>query len=118
VASSPASADLAVGPNRAVEVAPLAPGTSTDLTLSRPVNPLACISYAMSAVALGLLVGTGPVLGILPAAIGIVGGVVSSIRLRLVHAGQRGRGLAVAAIVIGTISGGISLLAALGSAPV
>ena len=61
-------------------------------------SPLATVAFLCSAIGLGLLLGTGPV-GVFMAPIGVLLGLVAFVRSR---AGGR-RGLAIAAIVIGTI---------------
>ncbi len=72
------------------------------------------ISFALSAIAVGLLLGTGPI-SIFPAMLGVVSGLYSSYRLRASPPGRGGRGMATAAVVIGLIAGAISLIMIFGS---
>lgn len=75
------------------------------------------ISFALSAIALGLLGGAPPI-SILPAIIGVTGGLISSRRLRTTLRDRRGRGMATAAVVIGLSAGALSLITVFTSQPV
>lgn len=70
---------------------------------------LADESFGLSAIAVGLLLGTGPI-SIFPALLGVIGGLFRLIRQRAVHAGPGDRGLATAAVVIGSVTGVLSVI--------
>ena len=67
------------------------------------------LSFGFSAIALGLLLGTGPI-SIFPALLGVIGGLISLYRLRTAHDGRGGSGMATAAVVIGLFAGATSLI--------
>lgn len=67
------------------------------------------VSFGLSAIAVGLLLGTGPI-SIFPALLGVMGGLFRLIRQRAVHAGPGDRGLATAAVVIGSVTGVLSVI--------
>jgi hypothetical protein len=70
---------------------------------------LADESFGLSAIAVGLLLGTGPI-SIFPALLGVIGGLFRLIRQRAVHAGPGDRGLATTAVVIGSVTGVLSVI--------
>ena len=82
-------------------------------TRARPVDagtyPGSIASFALSAIALGLLLGTGPI-SIFPASLGMTIGLFSAYRLRTTHDGRGGSGMATAAVVIGLFAGATSLI--------
>jgi hypothetical protein len=76
--------------------------------LSR-TNPLVLFSLLFSVIGLSTLILAGP-FSSLPALMGIVGGVISSFRLRSAHGDETGRVLAFAAIIVGVLAFGLSWL--------
>ncbi len=72
-------------------------------------SPLALFSLLFSVVGLSTLPFAGPISS-LPALIGRVGGVLSSYRLRKTAVGETGRGIALAAIIVGVFAFGLSWL--------
>jgi len=72
-------------------------------------NPLALFSLLFSVIGLSTLIFAGPISS-LPALFGIVGGVISSFRLRSTNVDETGRGLALAAIIVGVLAFGLSWL--------
>ena len=72
-------------------------------------SPLALFSLLFPAVGLSTLIFAGPISS-LPALIGIVGGVMSSYRLRTRAVGETRRGIALAAIIVGVLAFGLSWL--------
>jgi len=72
-------------------------------------SPLALFSLLFSVVGLSTLIFAGPISS-LPALVGVVGGVISSYRLRSRDVGVSGRGIALTAIIVGVLAFGLSWL--------
>jgi hypothetical protein len=73
-------------------------------------TPLVIFAFTCSAIGVGLLLGTGPV-GIFIAPLGVITGLVAFVRTR----GHGRRGMAIAAIAIGSFVTMLSLWVMLGS---
>ncbi len=72
-------------------------------------SPLALLSLLFSVVGLSTLIFAGPISSV-PALIGILGGLLASYRLRARNVGETGRGMALAAIIVGVVAFGLSWL--------
>lgn len=75
----------------------------------RRTSPGATISFALAAVALGLLLGTGPI-SLFPAALAVFGGAWTRYRLSASTPERGGKGMATAAVVVGVIVGALSVI--------
>ena len=81
---------------------------------SREGSVGAVISFGLSAVALGLLLGTGPI-SIFPAILGVLGGTWTLYRLHSSAEDWGGKGMATAAVILGLLVGALSVIIVAGS---
>lgn len=77
-------------------------------------TPGAIISFGLAAIALGLLIGTGPI-SLFPAALAVLGGAWTRYRLSASTPERGGKGMATATVILGIIVGALSVIMIAGS---